>query len=220
MATGYPESGGRFLWFTIIHLFYEGVGPSLLHPRLAHIGRRFANLIFLSHVLTSKLGIVCQVFFLKRQMKQLTACSTELLAFCLIATFVMMTIVSTSIPTWIMWSSTGKTIFHHWVWMKKMLHGRKTILLLLIPLITQHSSTWKCLLKYQTSHWIHQSLVGYKDTERPYRLHNNGFQKLFSWSPHIFFHLRSTTTSELNVLPGSRFQRAFLTFIKFTMRLT
>ena len=25
------------LWFIIIHLFYEGVGPSLLHPRLSKL---------------------------------------------------------------------------------------------------------------------------------------------------------------------------------------
>ena len=46
------------MWFIIIHLFYEGVGPSLLHPRLAHISRRFAKLIFKfqGHVHTSKLS--------------------------------------------------------------------------------------------------------------------------------------------------------------------
>ena len=38
------------------HLFYEGVGPSLLHPRLAQISRRFAKLTFLGHVHTSKLS--------------------------------------------------------------------------------------------------------------------------------------------------------------------
>ena len=40
----------------IIHLFYEGVGPSLLHPCLAQIIRRFAKLIILGHVHTSKLS--------------------------------------------------------------------------------------------------------------------------------------------------------------------
>ena len=39
-----------------IYLFYEGVGPSLLHPRLAQISRRFAKLIFLGHVDTSKIS--------------------------------------------------------------------------------------------------------------------------------------------------------------------
>ena len=42
--------------YSFSHLFYEGVGPSLLHPRLAQISRRFAKLIFLGHVHTSKLS--------------------------------------------------------------------------------------------------------------------------------------------------------------------
>ena len=40
---------GTFI-VVIIHLFYEGVGPSLLHLCLAQIIRRFAKLIFLGHV--------------------------------------------------------------------------------------------------------------------------------------------------------------------------
>ena len=45
--------------FLVVHRYsfvYEGVGPSLPYPRLAQISRRFAKLIFLGHVHTSKLS--------------------------------------------------------------------------------------------------------------------------------------------------------------------